>query len=96
MGFFESAKAQFGPTEDVHDHAVPQTFFQGPSEEPSSEIQQTEEKAGFRESTTGPQPVPREAAGIAKVEATQAVLGKNGKYFVILGYGSKSTHFEED
>lgn len=96
MGFFESAKAQFGPTEDVHDHAVPQTFFQGPSKEPSSEIRQTEEKAGLRESTTGPQPVPREAAGIAKVEATQAVLGKNGKYFVLLGMALMMTIFELD
>lgn len=81
MGFLESVRAQFRPQQDSHSEADEPTTL---GKAPASELAEpSAEKVGFNDSVS--EPANLSEGGVAKVEAAQAVFGKNGKLFIILG-----------
>jgi hypothetical protein len=80
MGIFNTVRAQFRPSPETVDsqdatemHPTTVTHADGQMKEPDVEI-----------SLKAAQPVDVES-GVARVEAAQAVWGKNGKYIIIAG-----------
>lgn len=81
MGFLESLGAQFRPMQDGIDVNSPDDLNSVP---PRETPELSVEKGAIASSVAVP-PLASEAAGIAKVEAAQAIWGKNGRYFIIAG-----------
>jgi hypothetical protein len=80
MGILNSFRAQFRPTPEIVDsqdatemHPTTVAHADGEKKEPDVEV-----------SLKATQPLDVES-GVARVEAAQAVWGKNGKYIIIAG-----------